>query len=867
MAEHHGRRLPRSGGTAALWLGLMVGPFALLGAGASGVQAQQPVVTDTATPGPEYATNDLTQFLFGSSYRDLWTTPVEAPLLDLAREGGGGLTPTGTGGGRQTLNLRFKGADGLPYTFRVLDKDPTKMLPPELKNTFAQDVLLDQVSSGFPTAPPVVDVLLRAVGIHPRDSRLFIMPDDSLLGQYREAFAGKAGILEVWANERAGGAPGFAGATDVISTDELQSRMMTDVHQRVDVPTYLTARLVDIFIGDWDRHRGQWRWGNIGPGDPPSWVAFPEDRDQAFARYDGILLLLAARSNPELTKFGPKYPQIVAAAWNGRDVDRFLLPRIDKQTWDSVARFVHAAITNEVIEEAVRQLPRSHYELRADFLRTSLRARRQAFLKMAEKYYRQINYQVDLQMTDLPDEAELIRGLDGTLTVHLYALEQGRRAAAPYLSRRFDPRFTSEVRLYPNGGDDRVVIVGPGTSGVLVRVVSDQGHNVVIDSTGGSKTKVYEERPDSLELAGEAQLDTRHYDAPVVPPGKIPPRDWGSQSYPLVWVKFSATLGLLPVVGYEHVRFGFHKRPFAQKHTLLLATSTARQKVRLSYRGTLMQENSHDEVFVRARVSGIELNNFYGFGNNTTSDAGDRDFFMVEQQDFRVGAEFRPQLVDHVRATLGVTARYTTTSTSDSTLLNQVRPYGITDFGQLGPTAGLELDLRDNIAFPRKGIWSQVGTVVYPAVLSAADSGSFGEVHGFLAGYLTPVEPVTYAWRVGGKYVWGNFPFQESAFLGDRNLRGYRQQRFAGDAMFYFNSELRMVAKEVFFLFPNDLGLIGIFDLGRVWYQGQSTGNTHFGYGGGISFAPFKQQNSSVVMTIAGGDDGTVFHLHLGVPF
>ena len=150
----------------------------------TGATAQERAATDTATPGPEYGASGFHQFLWGSSYRDLWTATLEAPLLELGSVGGG-LTPTGTGGGRQTLALRFMGADGLPYTFRVLDKDPTNMRPPELINTFAKDVLVDQVSAGFPTAPRVVDVLLQAVGIHSRDARVDIMPDDPRLREHR----------------------------------------------------------------------------------------------------------------------------------------------------------------------------------------------------------------------------------------------------------------------------------------------------------------------------------------------------------------------------------------------------------------------------------------------------------------------------------------------------------------------------------------------------------------------------------------------------------------------------------------------------------------------------------------------------------
>ena len=114
------------------WLGTMLGVGLLTAMLVTGTAAQERAATDTATPGPEYGASGFHEFLFGSSYRDLWTTPITVEVLDL-RTTGNGLTPTGTGGGQQTLSLRFMGADGLPYTFRGLDKDPTSVLPEELQ--------------------------------------------------------------------------------------------------------------------------------------------------------------------------------------------------------------------------------------------------------------------------------------------------------------------------------------------------------------------------------------------------------------------------------------------------------------------------------------------------------------------------------------------------------------------------------------------------------------------------------------------------------------------------------------------------------------------------------------------------------------
>ena len=58
---------------------------------------------------------------------------------------------------------------------------------------------------------------------------------------------------------------------------------------------------------------------------PRRWVPIPQDRDQAFAKYDGVLLYVARQTAPQLTNFGTKYPYIPGATWNGRDLDRRLL--------------------------------------------------------------------------------------------------------------------------------------------------------------------------------------------------------------------------------------------------------------------------------------------------------------------------------------------------------------------------------------------------------------------------------------------------------------------------------------------------------------------------------------------------------------
>ena len=96
--------------------------------------------THTVVLGERFRAGGFRKWFYGRDYRYLWTTPIEADDLDLDTVGGG-LTPVGTGGFGQSISLHLAGKDGRPYTVRSLDKDPTKRLWSELKQTFAEDIL------------------------------------------------------------------------------------------------------------------------------------------------------------------------------------------------------------------------------------------------------------------------------------------------------------------------------------------------------------------------------------------------------------------------------------------------------------------------------------------------------------------------------------------------------------------------------------------------------------------------------------------------------------------------------------------------------------------------------------------------------
>ena len=153
----------------------------------------------TARPGRRRSTPSTrraasTRWLWGSDYRALWTAPFEVEVLDL-QSFAGGLTPVRRVGGQQTKGLAMKGKDGRDYTFRSIDKDPTEILPEDLRDTWVKNVVVDQMAPSTRASPLVADELMKAAGVLRTEQRLFVMPDDPALGDYRKDFAGVVGTV------------------------------------------------------------------------------------------------------------------------------------------------------------------------------------------------------------------------------------------------------------------------------------------------------------------------------------------------------------------------------------------------------------------------------------------------------------------------------------------------------------------------------------------------------------------------------------------------------------------------------------------------------------------------------------------------
>lgn len=832
--------------TRRSWLSLL--PLLL---GSSAALAQEPVATVRVVPGARYGAGRLHRFFLGNHYRTLWTTSIEVELLDL-QHFAGGLTATERGGGQQTRSLRLVAADGREFAFRSVDKDPAAILPSELRGTVANDVVQDQISAAHPAGALVVPPILAAAGVPHSTPRLVVLPDDASLGEFQEEFGGMLGLFEERPDDDAPSTI-VPGAQRVVSSDNIFRRVEESPDDQVDARVLLAARLMDVLLGDWDRHRDQWRWATVDTAAPRRWLPIPRDRDQAFVRFDGFLLVLGRGQAPQLVNFGPDYPAMVGITWNGRELDRRFLVGLERAVWDSTALALQALITDQVIEAGVARLPAAYHPLDSARLTKALRSRRDKLPQAAGAFYRLLAREVDVHATDVAEDLDVEPVGARALRVTI----RRRGDSVPHFRRVFHDGETGEVRVYLHGGADRVRVSGSGTGGIRLRVIGGGGKDDFRSTDAGGGARFYD--ADGVDPAPNVHVNRRSYSTgPRPTPTALPPRDWGSAWLPFAWARLGPTVGLLAGAGVTFTDYGFRQQPYASRHTIRAGWATGLQEPVVQYLGVLHGENRRAYFRLLARYSGIEVANFHGFGNETRSNRF-TDFYRTDQ---RI-ATLEPAVVLPLgQAEFSIAPRlmYSTTNFHGGRLIDQARPYGSGNFGTIGVQLGARVDTRDLAAFPTRGVLLDATVTGIPALWDARQA--FGSVEGSATTYLPvplPLQPVL-ALRAGGKHTEGEIPFQEAAYLGGAGtVRLARENRYAGDAAVWGNAELRLRLGNFRFIMPGEMGVFGLADGGRVFLEGEDSDRWHSAVGGGLWFAFIGRGNTVSAAWAQSGGQGRLY--------
>jgi len=443
----------------------------------------------------------LYRIFFGPHHRAVWASPVRVPVFDLATvaPGVGRLTATKLGGGFQSTSLTLEAADKRQFVIRSLDKDPARILPKFYQKLFMANALRDGTAAGNPYAALVVPPLAQALGVPHTHPKIYYVPLDEqtlTVANANERLRGKLVLFEEKYTGKQVRSALLPQAREFINDEEMRKALYASPANRPDQPALLRARLLDVFIGDWDRHAGQWQWAvQPDPAHPGRrlFAPVPKDRDQAFFRVsDGLIPWLGTRKVVvrHLVTFKKRIHDVQALTGQGRFVDQRGLPELTRRDFAQAAALMQQRLPDSTLARALHRLPPSVYALEGPRLLRDLQARRAQLPAVAERYYLLKARQPILAGTDQPDFFQVQRTPDST-TVSIYSRTLG--ADSLYFRRTF---FRKETR--------RLTLEGLGSADVFE--VSGQGMRLVVHGGAGADV-VRPANPARIKFEQEANGD------------------------------------------------------------------------------------------------------------------------------------------------------------------------------------------------------------------------------------------------------------------------------------------------------------------------------------------------------------------------
>lgn len=776
------------------------------------------------------------RYLFGDNYRKDYAMDTKLPVIRIS-EIYGGLMPTQLGGGNQSRSLRLVDKNGKEYVLRSVEKFPEVLLPQGLRNTFAKDVMRDNMASQHPFTALIVPVLAKAAKVPYSNPMIGLVSPDQNLGDYAPIFENTICLLE----ER-----NPLGASD--NTTKMLKKLDKDNDNTYDAKMYLRAKALDVLLGDWDRHEDQWRWKADTTKKGLKYLPVPRDRDQVLYRADGKIQRFAQKSDllPMMQGIEKDLKDGNWFLWEGRAMNSKILSQYTEAQWDKEIREFCDFFTDEVFEEALKRLPKESYALRHDQFLAQLKQRKATLPKVMNEYYHFFNRIVDIQASHKNEKAEINGLADGHLKVELYKINKSGELKDVTFSRVFDPKVTKQIRLYMRDGNDSVHIDNQ-TSPINLKIIAGHGKKVYNVNASRNSVRLFGLKDENV-FEGEEVGKLRTKLATDTSNATYLGKDLYSRTSLYPNFGFNVDDGFSLGAFMKITNPGFRKQPYGNSQSISALYAFATSAIRFKYTGDWLKAIGNADVVVHANVQAPDnTRNFFGVGNATSS-ANDISYYRTRanliqlettlrwrrpKSTFSIGPSFQFYSFDPSDNQNKFINNIAELNSSDRFTIDQEKLYA-------GAVVNFINNTKDNELLPTLGSYIDFKLMGYKGISSAAKS--FSQFNGSIALYknLDGRANLVLANRFGGAVTIGNPAFYQYAYLGgEGTLLGYRQFRFAGKHSFYNNLELRIKLGDfVSYVLPGQVGFMGSYDVGRVWAKNDPSSQWHHGVGGGLYFSP-----------------------------
>ena len=792
--------------------------------------------TTVVIPGKEYKRSSYHNFFWGEHYREEWSTPirVENFYLDTAK---GGLTPFNEGGGRQSKGLHLKDKKGKEYVLRGVNKDFGRGLK-NMDGTFISRIAKDQVSIGHPYTAYTITPMIKAAGIYHTLPEIVFVPKQPALNEYSDEYGDQLYLFEEKPDESQEDADNFGNSRNLIGSEKLLEKVYDENDNNVDQVAFVRARLFDMFIGDWGRHPDNWRWAEFDLGKQTIYKPVPRDRDQAYTKIDGLYPDLAGSlpGKRQIQGFGYSIKNV--GAWNfaARPLDQKFLNELTLDEWVMQAKDLQRVLTDSLIESSIRLMPPELFSISGNNIIDKLKSRRDELQEYAKDYYNYLARTVTIFGSEKKELIQLNVLPDKKVDVDVFKInKEGIIIDTPYYSRRFNAGETKDLFIYGLGKKDIIELKGEKRNKIKIRVI-DPGDK---DSISVLQNKIkgikfYSGKKFEYDTLRDEKIDFSI--TPVFTPSAYTTFNSDPMDlFPKTGIKISGGIVFTPQP--------WRKKEYQIVHSVHALHGFLRKSFNVGYVGRFGRAVGKWDLLIKGRLDDPAVENYFGVGNNTVFTNKTMNYYRTFSRRVygAIGFERKFQKKHHTELSL----------IYQSVKYKKELDHNIADGGNIDPSvfrtkqfggfeAGYKYDHTNGSIYPTRGFVFNFGGGF---LRNLSDTGStFVKLNSTASVYLPISREFILAIRAGGATLFGDPDFYHLNRLGgNAELRGYERERFYGKSIFYTNTEIRWLTDTRNYFFNGRAGLVGFYDIGRVWMPDEKSSLWHDGYGMGVILIPFNK--------------------------
>jgi len=830
--------------------------------------SQKTVVVDSSDPhfhtviaGQEYKSSKWYEWLWGEDYRPEWTTPVTIPVLNMD-SAFGGLTPIKEGGGRQTKSLRLKDSAGRQFVLRTVNKTYTGALPELYQGTIIEHLANDQIATNHPYAALAVPQMAEAAKIYHTNPKYYVVPYSERLGEYNEIFANTLCLLEERPDDSQLETESFGHPQDIMSTEDMYEKMTKENDHLMDQNHFVMTRLFDIFLGDWGRHPDNWRWAKFDSGDYKIYRPVPKDRDQTWAKFEGFFLstIVKAAGLKQLQSFDDKIKDIRWYNYAPNELDKRFTNEITKQVWIDSAKALQQYVTDNIIENAVKQMPPEIFAKSGEETIRILKSRREKLVDYAAEYYDFLAKEIDIPGSRQNEVFNVQRLNDHETLVTVYPVnKEGQVSSNPTYSRIFNDDETKEIRLYGIDGHDVFRVSGGAENDIKIRVIGGRDRDTIINES--SKIEYYD-NPGNI-VTGKVKshisngIGINAYNNQRRPFDK---KGWS------LMPNYTNTRGIFFEFGYKAIKYKWRTEPFGSQQSIKGNYSITNNSFGGEYVGIFNEAIGKWNLILNASYDQSLKYYFFGLGNESPKDPDETvTYYQLHTTEGRAGIGLNRVFDRHNSVTIAGVYENIKAQKEEDHLSSETLPvFDETAFDRKNFISGIVgytyYNINDQV-IPTKGIGFSVNAS-HTKNLSISERW-FNKYWTTLGVVLPLSKSFSFATRNGYSILTGKPEFYQFNWIGGgQNLRGFRRQRFAGKSSVYTDNELRWITNMNGYLFKGKIGLMGFVDQGRVWMPEETSNKWHVGYGAGLMLSPFNKIAATVYYGLS--EDDHLIHIRLG---